>query len=700
MDMVVNHYKKYKGSKYDGSSMPGVYHKYIGHDNNRDFVTLSQEDTKAIARIYNQDWFPQVMVEKHQMGSRGPRYFVPPMHDPISENVDGELWNWTGIFGSNMIKDMTAEGLSGVSQHYLFDDYWPGSTETCIWKNVIGFLTESASAKYATPIYIEPNELSVSGKGLSEYKKSINMPFVWPGGWWRLSDIIDYEIATTKSILKTASLHRKDILLFRNEICRREVLRGQSEAPYYYIIRKQQTDQSEFVHLINLLLEHGVHVFRLSAAVTISDQLYQIGDFVIPLAQPFRAFTKEVLEKQVYPVRHYTPGGEIIKPYDITTWSLPLHRGVRANEINIKSKRLEASLEKVEKDISVKKEIPNEYWAALFNVENNESFKAAFTALKLSLQVKRLNQNIKLGVSEAAKGSFIIEKSAKLNEMLTQLVVTPEFIMEEQTFDASIIEMPRIALVETYFHDMDAGWTRFLFDTYGISFTVVHPGEFENIDFAKKFDVLIFSDTPESILMQGKWKSKDQYYITSYPPEFTKGIGKNGKKQILTFLDKGGIIISWGRSINLFKGTLEIEHSKDKKEEFQLPFAEISERVQKQGLYCPGSLVKVLLLQDHHLTLGTPPEIGVFFRGRPVFSTSIPNFDMDRRVIAKFPEKDILLSGYCENEEKIGNTSVMLWLKKGNGQLVFYGFNPQFRASTQVSFKLLFNALLLPKLSK
>ncbi|MBE0655833.1 MAG: hypothetical protein IH594_18680, partial [Bacteroidales bacterium] len=145
MDMVVDHYKKFKGTMYEGSSMPGVYHKYVGHDNNRDFVTLSQTDTKAIAAIYNLDWFPQVMVEKHQMGSQGVRYFVPPPHDPIAENVDAAVWNWIGIFGSNMMKDMTRDSLAGVAQHYLFDDYWPGSTETCIWKNVIGMLTECAS---------------------------------------------------------------------------------------------------------------------------------------------------------------------------------------------------------------------------------------------------------------------------------------------------------------------------------------------------------------------------------------------------------------------------------------------------------------------------------------------------------------------------------------------------------------------------
>ena len=87
MNMIVNNYRKYKGTKYEGASLPRVYHKYVGHDNNRDFVILSQEDTKVIAGIYNTDWLPQVMVEKHQMGSTGPRYFVPPPHDPIAQNI-------------------------------------------------------------------------------------------------------------------------------------------------------------------------------------------------------------------------------------------------------------------------------------------------------------------------------------------------------------------------------------------------------------------------------------------------------------------------------------------------------------------------------------------------------------------------------------------------------------------------------------
>lgn len=708
MDMIVNHYKKYKGTKYEGSSFPSVYHKYVGHDNNRDFVALTQSDTRAIAAIYNLDWFPQVMVEKHQMGYTGVRYFIPPPHDPIAENVDAGIWDWVIVFGSNMMKDMNIQGLSGVAQNFLFDDYWPGSTETCIWKNVIGFLTEGASAKVASPIFVEPNEIRVSGKGLSEYKKSINMPLPWPGGWWRLGDLVQYEISSTMSILKTAAKYHKEILLFRNDLCRKEVNNGKTMPPFYYILPLNQHDQSELVSLVNLLKEQGIEIYQLTAPAVIDNRNYAKGDIVIPLAQPFRPFIKEVMEAQEFPLRHYTPNGVIMKPYDITSWSLPLHKGVSAVEVDRKEtvpENFDALLEKINGSFAINGPIPQNYWAALFTVNYNESFKAAFLALSKGLQVQRLKKGIIVDNVAFPVGSFIVyhdeKKNSVLDTLLRQLTVSPKILVEPLRLEANDsipMKMPRIGLVETYFHDMDAGWTRFILDSYFIPFTVVHPGEFESTDFVKNFDVILFPSAQKLPLMEGKQKDRDdEYEDSNYPPQYSKGIGKNGMGRLMTFLDNGGIIISWGRSTEIFMSNLEIPsiQKTSETEEFLLPVMDISEQLKKDGLYCPGALMNVSFLKDHPITWGMPEETGIFFRGEPVFRTRVPKFDMDRRVIARFPEKDILISGYCENENKIANQTALVWLKKNKGQLVLFGFPPQFRASTNGTFKLLFNSILL-----
>ncbi len=696
MDMVVEHYEKYKGTKYEGSSLPGVYHKYVGHDNNRDFVTLTQSDTRAIADIYNRDWFPQVMVEKHQMGMTGPRYFAPPMHDPISEHIDARLWNWTWIFGSNIVKDMTHQGLSGVSQHYLFDDYWPGSTETCVWKNVIGMLTECASAKYATPVFVEPEELKVYGKGLAEYKKSINMVKPWPGGWWGLDDIVEYELASTWSVLKTAALHKEAILKVRSELCKDAVRRGKTNKPYYYAIPLDQHDESELVQLLELLKRHGIDIYRLNKDMTIEGRAYRHGDIFIPLAQPFRPFLKEVMERQYYPERHYTPDGELIKPYDITSWSLPLHRGIDVYKIETES-GLKAHLSKSERPLFVKKPTPDSFRFAVFSPQLNESYKAAFSALEKGLRVERLLEESVISGERMPVGSIVIFPEGNIEtfkKLSAELNISPNFVQSNLNLSTETLRLPSIGVVASYFHDMDAGWTRFVFDRYHISYEVIRPSQFKDTDLTDRFDLILFPDEQKSILLEGKWKSEDEYYISSYPPEFTEGMEEDGLNNLIKFIQDGGRVLSWGNSVDLFMGTQKIKEGDEIKEEFQLPVKNRAKELKKKGLYVPGALVKIKLRNDHPLTLGMPEDVGVFYRADAVFSTSIPKFDMDRRVVASFPERDALLSGYSEGTKLLERHSAMVWLKKGAGELILCAFNPQFRASTQATYKLIFNAVL------
>ncbi len=702
MEMVVDHYQEYKDTPYEGSSLPGVYHKYVGHDNNRDFVILSQQDTKAIAQIYNQEWFPQVMVEKHQMGSGSVRYFVPPSHDPIAVNVDAELWTWVGLFGSNLISDMTQQGLAGVSQHYLFDDYWPGATATSLWKNVISLLTECASVQYATPIYVEPTELKGYGKGLSEYKKSVNMPMPWPGGWWRLSDIVTYERTSTFSLLKTAALYRKEILTFRNQICQKEVEKGLTQPPYYYILPRDQYDQSELVNLINLLREHGIQIFVLQQDFMLAQHPLEEGDIVIPLAQPFRSFIKEAMEAQEYPVRHYSPQGKIIKPYDITSWSLPLHRGLTCWEIDQRSSALEELLLPINDTFHLKEEKQEKYSALLFPVNNNESYQAAFRAVELGIKVARTTSQITLNHQRYPEGCFIIHhstwKSGKIKQFLEELEVSPVLLKEIPEIQTEDFEIPEIGLVETYFHDMDAGWTRFILDNYHIPYNVIHPHEMTELELSNKFDVIIFPDTRKSVLMQGKYKYNGAIHLSNYPPDYTQGMGQAGLSNLLQFIIQGGRIIAWGRSTRLFNGILSYQTDDDETIEFELPYEDISEKLHKAGLYSPGALIRLNLVKKNALTLGLESPLNVFCKGRPVFSTSIPYFDTDRRVIGVVPEKDIFVSGYEEHIEKLANKALLIWVKKSGGQLVLFGFNPQFRGSTQGTYKLLFNAILLDEL--
>ncbi|MBU0755332.1 MAG: hypothetical protein KJ645_09340 [Planctomycetes bacterium] len=710
MDMEVEYYRKNTGTKYEGSSLPGIYHRYVGHDNNRDFVTLTQKDTQVISRLFSTEWYPQVLVEKHQMMTTGPRYFVPPFHDPITENIDECLLHWTSLFGASLARDMAGDDLSGVAQHWLFDNYWPGSTETSLWKNVISFLTEAASCHRAKPVFVESNELCVEGKGLSEYKRSVNMPDPWPGGWWRLGDIVAYEISSMYSVLGTCAENCGEILKFRNDCCRAEVVRGFSQAPYYFVLPQKQHDRSEWVGLVDLLEEHGVEVKRLTKDVDVDGRAFTAGDLVVALSQPYRAFIKEVMETQQYPKRHYTPGGDLIRPYDVTSWSLPLHRGVTSLEVDLRSADLEAILEPVTaNDLVSKATLPDPCWGVAFPVNDNAGFEAAFTALYQGLQVLRLEEAVEIDGAMMPVGSFVIRPGpGKSMDNLLNLVAAstaaPKVIEQEMELKASALAPRRIALVETWMHDMDAGWTRFVLDSYGIPFQVLRPGDFETTDIVESFDVMVFPDADKDVLFHGKPAAskhgeEKRYHFVDYPPEYTKGIGEKGMEKLMAFIDGGGVVVAWGGSVPLFLGELKIKRGEgeDDFESFELPVRDITEQITEKGLIVPGSFLRIELLEGHPLTYGMPRLSGIFSRGEPVLQTVIPALDMDRRVVARFPEQEILLSCYAEDEDQLGNLPAMVWTRKGRGQVVLMTFNPQFRASTQATYKLLFNALLLPE---
>jgi len=137
-----------------------------------------------------------------------------------------------------------------------------------------------------------------------------------------------------------------------------------------------------------------------------------------------------------------------------------------------------------------------------------------------------------LEVARIPGGDFIIFRDEgegkKLDRLVEQLTVMPEILLREADFPVYSFTVSRIALVETNMHDMDAGWTRYIFDQYHIPFTAVKPGDFDHTDFHKEYDVVVFPSNAKSILMEGQYRSEDEVYPTSYPPKFTKGLEKRG----------------------------------------------------------------------------------------------------------------------------------------------------------------------------
>ena len=70
-----------------------------------------------------------------------------------------------------------------------------------------------------------------------------------------------------------------------------------------------------------------------------------------------------------------------------------------------------------------------------------------------------------------------------------------------------------------------------------------------------------------------------------------------------------------------------------------------------------------------------------------------PEPDVD--VIVQFADKDLLLSGWANGEEKyLKNKAAMVQVPYGKGDVVLFSFRPQFRGQPRGTYKLIFNAIL------
>jgi hypothetical protein len=92
-----------------------------------------------------------------------------------------------------------------------------------------------------------------------------------------------------------------------------------------------------------------------------------------------------------------------------------------------------------------------------------------------------------------------------------------------------------------------------------------------------------------------------------------------------------------------------------------------------------------------------PEEAAIMFYRGLVIQTQIPSAGWDRRVVARFPEDDILLSGWLFGEDVLVRKAAVVDIQKKKGHIILIGFPCQHRAQSQGTYKFLLNALLYPE---
>lgn len=678
--MVTDWYRKYVGTKYEGGRMPWLYQYYVGHDNNRDWYMLTQKETQVVTKAAYLDWKPMVWLDEHQMGSLGPRLFVPPYSEPASITIDPLMWRGVNMIGTTMAWRLEEQKKAGVIYDYAYDAYWPGAVDgTAWWKNIFGLLTEAASARVATPIEIPETELRGGTKGMIDYGLQTNYPNPWMGGRWGLREIMDYERIASDAILETVT-NNKDSYM-RGVIAMAENSMALGQPDEYWKIGADQYDPYEGAKLAFLMQAQGVDV----QTTTTADGR---REYYIATAQPYGRYVWEMFKKHRYPRVRAGSGAAIIPPYDVTTWSLPLMMGVNTEKVTLDKAAQQKLKPLTDADWpDGKVEGSGPYYAVLRTSNMSAALLNALLAKGTNVSVAKTRFDVTNGKGKRVSypaGTLIVE-SPEMTTLAAKYHVNAYALSQKPSVTMAKMHEVRVGLYKPWLASMDEGWTRWIMDQYKFSYKSLDNKTIKTGKLRDAFDVIVIADINKNIIVDGKPKQEpgDMKYWEDLPPEYAGGIGKEGVTALKEFAENGGTIVTMGDGGELLA------------DEFNIPVRNSLANVKRDEFNCPGSILRLELDPNSPVNYGMPKEVNAFVDGSIAYQTTIPVAEIEREIVAQYPQdaEDVLVSGYIKGAERIANHAAAVSFTYGKGRLIMLGFRPQHRAQTETTFKMLFNSI-------
>jgi hypothetical protein len=656
LDHVADWYGRIVGTPYEDAGLTKLYQQYAGHDNNRDWFMLSLAETRLVSRLLYADWRPQVYWDVHQQGSRQERFFVPPFRDPLNPNLDAGVIAAINLLGTRGQLDLTREGKTGVATGGTYDMWWNGGNRNVpVRHGIVGLLTEAASARLASPIFLPRSDLRApDGKG--PYAPSNSFPSPWPGGWWRVGDIIAYETSFARSLLGGLARERRFYLENRLETSRRTIRRGQESTPRAWIVPSDQDDVAAVERLCGALLATGVELEIAKDPVEVDGRKWPAGSIVIRRAQPYGDHVQDLLDVQRYP-----DGADA--PYDVAGWTLPLLLGVQVVECvelpkvsTSQDVHVEALVASFHGPTAKVKDTP------VFDTRDGRAWKRVFAAMKSG-------QSFAFGSRADEAGLFSPCEPGRAGKVFTD--------------GYELASKLRIGLYSPWSGDMDEGWMRWAFDEFGVPYTTVRNEALRAGDLARDFDVLVLPGTSASQIVDGRAEG-------SVFPEYAEGLGTQGSAAIESFVRGGGTLVAVGNSVQFAVDQLK------------LPLVDATKDPEIKGFSCPGSVLRAIPEGDSRFTAGLPPSLAIF-GSRPEAWRAMKDKERETSgaapapidVLLRYSPTQTLLSGWIQKPEAIANQPAWLRVRHGAGQVHVFGFRPQYRSWSQQAFQLLFRAMTL-----
>ncbi len=683
VDLVNEWYDRWVGTEYEGAGPPSLYHHYIGHDNNRDAFMQNTVESRYGARILFREWIPQAYIDHHQMGAYTARIYLPPYAEPIRPGGDPLVWREMSWYGAHMAYRMEERGFEGTVNAAIYSGWGHfGFHWITPFHNIAGMLTESASARLATPLHVHPDQLRGS-RQLPEYEAQTTFPNPWKGGWWRVRDIVDRQIVATFSPLEIAARNREIVL--RNAWLKssRQIQRGAEDEVKAYIVPADQHDPLTMGKMVDKLLLQGITMERSNAGFTHEGRVYGPGSWVVSLAQPKRGVIRWLLGRTFYPDNTYTrtADGDPIRPYDMSGDVLAEFMGVRVDEARTPvTAELEVVTERTLVPGAVDAAAPNGY---RIDGALNDAFRATNMLRAAEVPVRRATGQ----AGGAEPGDFLVPGNAAA-ATLTEVATATGVDFTALSGDASGVSRPlspqRIGMYQRYYGgNMDEGWTRWLLEDFGFTYRSLFDDAIRAGNLHQRWDVIILPADSKQMMLGPTGEPGGGPDPDGVPPDYRSGFGPEGAAALEAFVRNGGTLVTFAQA-----GQLVLD-------EFDVPVRDAVAGTWGNEFWAPGSTLRVKVDTGSRYAWGMPEEaLAAYLAGGQVYETIPGPRSADVRRVLTYVDRDILQSGWLLGEEAIAGKAAMVSVEHGDGTIVMIGFRAQHRAQTHGTFKLFFNALM------
>ena len=439
--------------------------------------------------------------------------------------------------------------------------------------------------------------------------------------------------------------------------------------------------------MINTLRWGGIEIQQTTRSLTIGGVSYPPNSFIIRGAQSFRPYLSDLLNPQVYPDTRQHPGGLPDRPYDITGWTLPMQMGVTVDRhLDIDRLPADAMVSVDRAVLNSTRLTPSTGFAYALDPRRNDAFLAVNRLLSHDHPVYRTTSAVTLETDTWPAGTFILpihsDTTAAVDLATQDLGLIVESINRKPDQPLKQLTQPQVGLYRSWRPNPDEGWTRLVLETFGFSYRRLLNEDMRNGNF-NDLDVILLPDATYTQILNGLGRRDT-------PPQYQGGITQQGVSHLYNFVEAGGILVTFDSA-----SALPLR-------DFDLPILDISTGYSANDYYLPGSLLEILINSTHPIGYGMPARAPGFFSRSPIFSAVSQSSSDDSleplnnvSIVARYPETDMLLSGWLVGEKLLANRPTVVEATLGQGKVVLLGLRAQHRGQTHGTYKLLFNSLFL-----